>query len=583
MPGNPQAVGPRAVGGHDPLGPCCETFHGHFDDYPMRSLLLATLFFLGGAEPNTHAVVLDDYPRRIGIDVENYRFELTLSDETDVLVGRTTVSVRFTNNGVTELALDLTEVGDGGSGMTVHGVSSGGVGLVWVHEDDVLTINLTEAGRAGLRRDVVIEYSGIPAAGLVPGPNAYGDRTFFSDNWPNRARNWLPTIDHPYDKSMNEMLVTAPAHYQVVSNGLLIEQTDRGDGTRMSHWKNSVPIATWLYVLGVAEFAVQQVDDFDGRAIQTWVYQQDRDAGFYDFAVPTKAAMEFYDEYVGPYAYEKLANITSPVTGGGMEAASAIMYHETSVTGERSVRWRNVIIHEVAHQWFGNAVSASDWDDVWLSEGFATYFTLLFIEHAYGRDEFVAGLRNSADRVFTQYENDPEYRIVHDDLADMGRVTSGATYQKGSWILHMLRNHMGDEAFWDGIRVYYAQYMNGNATTDDFRTVMEQASGLDLTLFFQQWLYSGGNPRLEGWWEYDSTARAIRIEINQTQSAGPTFELPLEIGVHFDGAALPDIVEQVAVDARFHRFVIPVETEPTGVTLDPNVRLLFESNFRPRQ
>ncbi len=432
----------------------------------MRSLLLATVFFLGGAEPRISPEVPDDYPRRIGIDVENYRFELTLSDETDVLVGRTTVAVRFTNNGVTELALDLTEVGDGGRGMTVHGVSSEGVDLTWGHADDVLTIKLPEAGRAGLRRDVVVEYSGIPAAGLVPGPNKYGDRTFFSDNWPNRARNWLPTIDHPYDKSMNEMLVTAPARYQVVSNGLLIEQTDRGDGTRMSHWRNSVPIATWLYVLGVAEFAVQQVDDFDGRAIQTWVYQQDRDAGFYDFAVPTKAAMEFYDEYVGPYAYEKLANITSPVTGGGMEAASAIMYHETSVTGERTERWRNVIIHEVAHQWFGNAVSASDWDDVWLSEGFATYFTLLFIEHAYGRDEFVAGLRGSADRVFAQYESDPEYRIVHDDLADMGRVTSGATYQKGSWILHMLRNHMGDEAFWEGIRVYYAHYMNGNATTD---------------------------------------------------------------------------------------------------------------------
>ena len=549
----------------------------------MRSLLLATLFFLGGAEPNIPSTVPDDYPRRIGIDVENYRFELILSDESDILVGRTTVSVRFTNNGVAELALDLIEVGDGGRGMTVHGASSEGVDLTWAHEGDVLTINLPEAGRAGLRRDVVVEYSGIPATGLVPGPNAYGDRTFFSDNWPNRARNWLPTIDHPYDKSMNEMLVTAPAHYQVVSNGLLVEQTDRGDGTRMSHWKNSVPIATWLYVLGVAEFAVQQVDDFDGQAIQTWVYRQDRDAGFYDFAVPTKAAMEFYDEYVGPYAYEKLANITSPVTGGGMEAASAIMYHETSVTGERTERWRNVIIHEVAHQWFGNAVTESDWDDVWLSEGFATYFTLLFIEHAYGRDEFVAGLRSSADRIFAQYESDPEYRIVHDDLADMGRVTSGATYQKGSWILHMLRNHLGDETFWEGIRVYYALFMNSNATTADFRTVMEEVSGLDLTLFFEQWLYNGGNPRLEGWWEYDRTARAIRIEINQTQTAGPTFELPLEIGVHFDGATLPAMVEQVAVDARFHRFVIPVEAEPTRVTLDPSVKTLFESDFGPRQ
>lgn len=548
----------------------------------MRHLLLLSALFTGGHEVPEPSL-FDDYPRRIGIDIENYRFELTLSDETDIVVGRTIVSLRFTNNGVTELPLDLIEVGDGDRGMSVHRVSTNGTELDWVHENDLLTISLAETGRSGDRVDVTVDYSGVPASGLVPGPNKYGDRTFFSDNWPNRARNWLPTIDHPYDKAMSEMVVTAPSHYQVVSNGVLVEQTDQGDGTRTTHWKNSIPIATWLYVLGVAEFAVQHVDDFEGRPIETWVYRQDRDPGFYDFAVPTKAAMEFYDEYVGPFAYERLANITSPVTGGGMEAATAIMYHESSVTGDRSVRWRNVIIHEVAHQWFGNAVTESDWDDIWLSEGFATYFTLLFIEHAYGRDEFVAGLQSSADRVFAQYETDPEYRIVHDDLSDMRRVTSGATYQKGSWILHMLRSRMGDEAFWRGIRAYYAQYMNANATTADFRAVMEEASGLDLELFFDQWLYSGGNPRLEGWWTYDSDAQAVRIEINQTQTAGPTFDLPLEVGIHFDGATLPAMIETVPVDGRFHRFVIPVDRRPTHVALDPLVKTLFESEFGPRE
>ena len=545
----------------------------------MLNLLLLSALLTGSPE----APVLDDYPRRTGIDIENYRFELTLSDETDVVLGRTTVSLRFTNNGVTELPLDLIGVGEDDRGMSVQRVSAQGAELDWVHEADLLTISLAEAGRSGLRVDVVVEYSGVPASGLVAGPNKYGDRTFFSDNWPNRARNWLPTIDHPYDKAMSEMVVTAPAHYQVVSNGVLIEQTDQGNGTRMTHWKNSVPVATWLYVLGVAEFAVQHVDDFDGRPIETWVYRQDRDPGFYDFAVPTKAAMDFYDDYVGPFAYERLANITSPVTGGGMEAATAIMYHESSVTGNRSVRWRNVIIHEVAHQWFGNAVTESDWDDIWLSEGFATYFTLLFIEHAYGRDEFVAGLRSSAERVFAQYETDPEYRIVHDDLSDMRRVTSGATYQKGSWILHMLRNRMGDEAFWEGIRACYARYMNANATTAEFRTVMEEASGLDLELYFEQWLYNGGNPRIEGWWTYDPDAQAVRIEINQTQTAGPTFDLPLEVGIHFDGATLPTMIETLSVDERFHRFVIPVDNQPTNVTLDPNVKTLFESEFGPRQ
>jgi len=549
----------------------------------MRFAGLAGLLFLLAATTSAAvAPASDDYPRRIGIDIEHYRFELTLSDDHDRVDGRTTVSILFTSNGATELPLDLVGVDGDGSGMTVSSVTSDGAPLTYAHEEDLLRITLPASGRAGERLDVSVTYSGVPGAGLRAGPNSYGDRTFFSDNWPNRARHWLPTVDHPYDKATNEMLVTAPAHYQVVSNGLMIEQTDGAEGTRLTHWRQSVPISTWLYVLGVARFAVQQVDDFRGAPIQTWVYRQDRDAGFYDFAVPTKQAMEFYDDRVGPYAYEKLANITSPVTGGGMEAASAIMYHESSVTGERTVRWRNVIIHEVAHQWFGNAVTESDWDDVWLSEGFATYFTLLFIEHAYGRDEFVEGLRSSADRVFTQYEQDPEYRIVHDDLSDMSRVSSGATYQKGSWILHMLRSQLGDDAFWSGIRAYYARHMNANATTADFRTAMEAASGVDLQGFFQQWLYSGGNPRLEGWWEYDATAQAVRIEINQTQTAGPTFSFPLEIGLSFDDEPAMSGIESVTVDGRFHRFVIPADREPSAVTLDPNVKALFEADFGHR-
>ena len=467
--------------------------------------------------------------------------------------------------------------------MTVGSVTSSGASLPFSHESDLLTITLPEPGRAGASLDVVVEYGGIAASGLRIGPNKYGDRTFFSDNWPNRARNWLPTIDHPYDKATNEFIVTAPAHYQIVSNGVRIEETDGADGTRLTHWKQSVPIAPWLYVLGVARFAVQHVDDFEGKAIQTWVYQQDRDPGFYDFAVPTKQVMAFYSDYVGPYAYEKLANITSPASGGGMEAATAIMYGESSVTGDRSVRWRNVIIHEVAHQWFGNAVTESDWDDVWLSEGFATYFALLFTEHAYGRDVFVEGLKSSAERVFSQYADDPGYRVVHDDLDDMRRVTSGATYQKGSWVLHMLRSRMGDEAFWAGIQAYHRRYMNANASTTDFRRVMEEASGLDLERFFQQWLYSGGNPHLEGWWDYDPTAKAVRIELNQTQTVGPTYELPLEVGIHFDGDVVPTVVESVDVNGRFHRFVVPVEGEPSSVTLDPNTKTLFQAVFGPRR
>ena len=547
---------------------------------PLLLALLLASFQLGAA-----ALAAQDAPSRPGIDIEAYRFELTLRDDTDEIAGRTTVTLRFTEDGVAEVPLDL--IGRGGAsggetgaaGMHVTAVTSAdGRRLAFTHEDDLLTVRLAGAGRAGDRSVFTVDYSGVPASGLRIGPNKYGERTFFSDNWPNRARNWLPTVDHIGDKATCEFVVTAPAHYQVVSNGRLVEETDLEGGMRLTHWRQSVPISPWLYVVGVARFAVQHLGEFKGLSVQTWVYARDRDAGFYDFAVPTIEALHFYDEYVGPFAYEKLANITSPATGGGMEAATALMYGENSVTGERSVRWRNVIIHEIAHQWFGNAVTESEWDDVWLSEGFATYFTLLFREHAYGRDDFVAGLREAAERVWRWYDENPDYRIVHDGLDDMRRVTSIATYQKGAWVLHMLRERLGDEAFWAGIRLYYARYLNGTATTDDFMRAMEEVSGDDLQGFFDQWLRQGGNPRVAGSWRYDAGAGAVEVELRQVQEVG-RFELRLDVGVYVDGEALPVAVRGVEVGREASRVAIPVAEEPSDVRLDPGTRALFRAEF----
>ena len=519
-----------------------------------------------------------DRPSRPGIDIEAYRFELTLRDDTDEIAGRATVTLRFTADGVVEVPLDLTGRGDDGRGMDVVSVTSAGAPLDYRHENDRLTVRLSAAGVTGALDSLTVTYRGIPATGLRIGPNKYGERTFFSDNWPNRARNWLPTVDHIGDKAACDFVVTAPAHYQVVSNGRLAEETDLDGGMRRTHWKQSVPISPWLFVVGVARFAVQHLGEFNGVPVQTWVYARDRDAGFHDFAVPTMEVLHFYDEYVGPFAYEKLANITSPATGGGMEAATALMYGENSVTGERSVRWRNVVIHEIAHQWFGNAVTESQWDDVWLSEGFATYFTLLFREHAYGRDDFVAGLKEAADRVWRWYDENPDYRIVHDGLDDMSRVTSIATYQKGAWVLHMLRSRLGDDAFWRGIRAYYARHFNATATTDDFMRAMEEASGDDLQDFFDQWLRRGGNPALEGSWTYDPAAGAVVVELRQVQATG-VFTMPLDVGVYMTGDPVPVQVTTVEIDQASHRFIIPVAGEPVDVRLDPATRALFRADF----
>ena len=524
-------------------------------------------------------LVADTYPKDTRIDILHYTYKIRLSDTTDRIYGEAIIEARYLAEGVTTLRLDLTNATKDSRGMTVHSVTNQGRNIAFTHSNNVLLITLPTPSKKNSLGSYSIAYSGIPATGLKIGKNKYGDRTFFSDNWPDKGRQWLPMVDHPYDKATCAFIVTAPAHYQVVSNGLKVEETDLADGTRLTHWKQSVPIAPWLYVLGVTRFAVQEVDQFEGKSIQTWVYHQDREKGFYDFAEPTKKVLAFYSDRIGPFAYEKLANIQSNSVSGGMEAASAILYSESCVVGDRNERWRNTVIHEIAHQWFGNAVTEYDWDDVWLSEGFATYFTLLFIEHQYGRDEFLKGLAKSKKTVDDFYAKNPDYRIIHNNLDDMNKVTTVQTYQKGSWTLHMLRGILGDEIFWKGIRAYYATYMNGHATTADFIRIMEETSGKDLKTFFDQWLYKPGTLKLKGNWTYNVARKELTLQLDQVQTDGSLFTMPIPIDIRQSGKS---IQKTVNITGRSNTISIPLDIAPDAVNVDPDHWVLMDADWQQK-
>ena len=543
-----------------------------FRGFSQSKLWLLVFFLLMGM----NKVFADSYPVNKNIDVRHYQFNISLSDQSNKIMATALITVLFKQSGIKELRLDLINRNnpETGKGMVVESVSLLNKVVSYVHADNALIIQVPQNTISNTELTFTIKYSGEPADGLKIGPTKYGDRSFFSDDWPNKARNWLPTIDHPSDKATCEFIVKAPLHYKVVSNGLLMEESSLNDSTKLTHWKQSVPISSWLYTLGVADFAVQYVDQFDGKSIQSWVYAKDRDAGFYDFAVPTKEVMEFFTNYVGPYAYEKIANVQSPVVSGGMEAASAIGYGEKLINGKREDRTRNIIIHELAHQWFGNAVTENNWDNAWLSESFATCFTLLFIEHAYGKEEYKKEMAKGKKLFDTYFEKDPNYSIVADRTAEMGPVTNYAvTYQKGAWVLLMLRDLIGEQAFKKGIRAYYKKFMNANATTKDFRFEMEKASHTDLGYFFNQWLHRGGSIQLKATWKYDVHKKAILMNFQQIQNKDAMYSFPLDIGLYPEHSN-SSVIKKLTIKNEMQTIVIPMDHKPVKIELDPRSVLL---------
>jgi len=542
----------------------------------MRRVLVTLLALALVCQP---ALAADDYPRDWDLDVLHYRFELTLSDDSNMIRGRATLTVQLLRDGMSEMALDLIgHDGGGNTGMEVVAVTRDGQPVSFTHADNRLLVSFSTASTAGERRSFVIAYRGVPADGLIIDANMFGDRTFFGDNWPERARHWLPTVDHVSDKATVEWLVTAPDHYQVVGNGRLMEISDQGDGDRLTHWSSQVPLPPKVMVIGVARFAVQNVATVAGVPLQSWVYPQNRNAGFYDYAVAERV-LRFFDGHVGPFPYAKLANVQSKTRYGGMENASNIFYSERSVSGTRGSE--GLIAHEVAHQWFGDSVTENDWHHLWLSEGFATYFTQLYNEFTHGRDELARGMRSARDTVIGFHRANPELALIPEQLSDPQEMLNRNAYQKGAWVLHMLRRQIGDDAFWAGIRAYYREYRDRNALTADLRRVMERASGQSLEWFFRQWAEVAGHPRISGTYSWDAAASVVRVSLAQEEDGNAVFRFPLDLGAVAEDGSVAHI-ETVQVNAAQHTFSIALDAMPAEIVLDPDTWLLFEGTLSRR-
>ena len=518
----------------------------------MRIALTAAIifFFIG--------VKAQDY------DVQHYRYEIELTDRSDTIYGKAFITVKFVNERA-NISLDLGLQNKEGKGMQVGKIVGPNVKAI-DRKDDRVTIYFTPTKKAGDTATFQIPYQGIPAEGLVISKNKFGNRTFFSDNWPDRAHYWLPCKDDPADKATVEFLITAPAHYQVVANGVQMEETNLSNDKKLTHWKEDVPLSTKIMAIGVADFAVGLAGTWNCVPVTSWVFPEEREKGFYDYALATEI-LSFFSDYIGLYPYKKLANVQSQTMFGGMENANTIFYSASSVTGKRESE--SLLAHEIAHQWFGNMATEKHFAHLWLSEGFATYFTHIYEESKYGTDSLRKGLTGDREKIidFVKLSKSP----VVDYSSPYMLLLNENSYQKGAWVLHMLRRQVGDSIFKKIIRSYYEQYKGKNADSKDFQAVAEQVSKKDLSTFFDQWLYKAGIPNLKISWKYNAKEKNILIAVaQQTQP----FSFPLQLSVHEPGGVSKQVTYNIS--KALEVFKLPVINKPIKLTADPDVSLLFE-------
>lgn len=482
----------------------------------------------------------------------HYDIAVELSDDSDSIRGTATIHVRIKEAGVSGMRLDF-------AGLQINSLQVQGIARHFTLRNGSLSFDF---GRKFAKEEtavIAVRYRGKPEYGLLIGNNAYGRRVFFAENWPDRAHYWFPCIDHPSDKATVRFTVTAPRKYEVVSNGRLMQTKILQDGRKKTQWAEFKPIPTYCMAIGVAEFSIARQQQANGVPLAWYAYAEDSAAAARKFNM-TAATLAYFSALIGPYPYDKFAQVQADILFAGMENASAVFYNASLFRETPEIP----LSHEIAHQWFGNSVTESDWDHLWLSEGFATYFEALFSEHAEGPGTLKQTMAGHAKSLMLSQE--ARTRPVIDPLQrNIMQKLSPLNYEKGAWILHMLRGVMGDAQFFRGIRRYYGLYAEGIASSEDFQSVMETVSGISLNTFFRQWLHQPGWPEYLVSWRWDPGSKEAKITVSQLQTVG-FFDTAVDVIVETEKGSE---VHKLHIADPQQTYRIPAPEKPLSIQLDP--------------
>lgn len=407
-----------------------------------------------------------------GYDVLHYTLDLNVDVQRNVISGSATILAEATQP-LSAFNLDLL-------GMTVETVTVNEAPTIFVRDGQELTITLTEPLEARAPFTTVVVYGGAPEALADPeldfisqGWN-WRDKTVFVVSEPAGAMTWYPVNNHPADKATYTLRITVDEPHVVAANGVLVEEIDHGD-QRTYIWEMAQPMASYLTTVAIGDFVRVETQAAENVLIRHYFPANEVEQLSRVFA-NTGEMIDFYSDLIGEYPFDEYGVVVMPFALGFALETQTLSVFGPEMTTE------GVNAHELAHQWFGNAVTLARWDQTWLNEGFATYLQRLWLEHKLGREFLDKGMR----QYYTMLAgaSAPPPGIVQEDS-----LFSISVYERGAWVLHALRLKIGDELFWEFLRTYYARFKDGVVTTDDFIATANEVSGQDLTEFLNAWLY----------------------------------------------------------------------------------------------
>jgi aminopeptidase N len=384
---------------------------------------------------------------------------------------------------------------------------------------------------------------------------------------------WCPTIDKPNQKTTQEFSMTVPAKYVTLSNGKLVSQKKNSDGTRTDTWKMELPHAPYLFFMGVGDFAVVK-DAYKGKEVSYYVEKEYGPVARKIFG-NTPEMMSFFSKILGiEYPWVKYAQMVArDYVSGAMENTTATLHQENAQQDARELidgnSWEGTIAHELFHHWFGNLVTSESWSNLTVNESFANYSQVLWMEHKYGKD---AG----AEENYTDMEGYLQSQSEHKDLVrfyyeDKEAVFDAVSYNKGGRILNMLRNFVGDSAFFKSLNLYLTTNKFKAAEAQQLRLAFEEVTGKDLNWFWNQWYYGSGHPKLSIDYVYDDNGKKVQVIVKQ--SGDKVFRLPIAIDV-YNGSKKTR--HNVWVQNQTDTFSFAYTTRPELVNVDADKILLAE-------